>query len=87
VHLIGAGVNSEDGFSGYPDYSSVPPPCISDGAGGLICEARWGDYGASDIDSSGNIWLANEYIGHRPRTLNANWGRFITQLQPRNNAT
>jgi hypothetical protein len=82
VHLIGAGVNSEDGFTGYPNYSPVPPSCMPDGNGGQICEARWGDYGASDIDSAGNIWLANEYIGPRPRTLNANWGTFVTQLQP-----
>ncbi len=82
VHLAGVGVNSEDGFSGYPHASSVPPPCLDLGNGNLLCEARWGDYGAAAIDEDGSIWLAGEYIGPRPRTLFANWGTFIVRLQP-----
>jgi hypothetical protein len=82
VHLAGVGVNSEDGFTGYPDAVSVPPPCIDLGNGKLLCEARWGDYGAAAVDENGSIWLAGEYIGPRPRTLLANWGTFITRLNP-----
>ncbi len=76
IHIAGAGVNSEDGFTGYPHAVSPPPPCIS----ATLCEARWGDYGAAAVDADGSIWLANEYIGPRPRTLLANWGTFITRV-------
>ena len=82
IHIAGAGVNSEDGFTGYPDFVFPPPPCADLGGGKLLCEARWGDYGAAAIDADGSIWLAGEYIGPRPRTLLANWGTFITRLSP-----
>jgi hypothetical protein len=78
IHVTGIGVNSEDGFSGYPNAVSVPPPCLTP----TLCEARWGDYGAAAVDEDGSIWLANEYIGPRPRTLAANWGTFVTRLSP-----
>jgi hypothetical protein len=83
IHVAGAGVNSEDGFTGYP--SSYPPgqaPCDFS-LDPVQCEARWGDYGAAAIGPDGSIWLANEYIGPRPRTLLANWGTFVTRLSPR----
>jgi hypothetical protein len=83
IHIAGAGFNSEDGFSGYPAVSPAPPPC--DGAG--HCEARWGDYGAAAVDEDGSIWLANEYIGPRPRTLLANWGTFLIRLKPWDNGS
>jgi hypothetical protein len=76
IRITGVGVASEDGFSGYPNAVSSPPPCLS----ATLCEARWGDYGAAAVDADGSIWLANEYIGPRPRTLLANWGTFITRL-------
>ncbi len=76
IHIAGMGVNSEDGFTGYPSQVAVPPPCISP----VLCEARWGDYGAASVDADGVIWLAGEYIGPRPRTTLANWGTFITRL-------
>jgi hypothetical protein len=82
IHIAGAGVNSEDGFTGYPDAVFPPPPCVDLGGGKLLCEARWGDYGAAAIDEDGSIWLAGEYIGPRPRSLLANWGTFITRLRP-----
>jgi hypothetical protein len=85
IRISGAGIGSEDGFSGYPDAVSVPPPCEDAGNGQLLCEARWGDYGAAAIDDDGSIWLANEYIGPRPRTLLANWGTFLTRLKPNGN--
>jgi hypothetical protein len=78
IDIVGAGVNSEDGFTGYPKAVSPPPPCFT----ATLCEARWGDYGAAAVDADGSIWLANEYIGPRPRTLSANWGTFITRLSP-----
>src|SRR5260370_14032523 len=61
IHIAGVGVNSEDGFTGYPNEVSVPPPCAS----ATLCEARWGDYGAAAVDENGSIWLAGEYIGPR----------------------
>jgi hypothetical protein len=76
IHIAGVGVNSEDGFTGYPNAVSSPPPCLSP----VLCEARWGDYGAASVDADGSIWLAGEYIGPRPRTSLANWGTFITRL-------
>jgi len=72
-------VNSEDGFTAYP--AETPSPCDSD-TNPTECEARWGDYGAAAVDREGNIWLASEYIGPRPRTVLANWGTFITRLRP-----
>lgn len=73
IHFAGVGVNSEDGFTGYP---SVGAPCLN----AVLCEARWGDYGAATVDADGSIWLANEYVGPRPRTFAGNWGTFITRL-------
>ena len=77
IHFAGLGAGSEDGFSGYPNQSPVPPPCDPSGK---LCSARWGDYGAATVDTDGSIWLANEYIGPRPRSFFANWGTFITRL-------
>jgi hypothetical protein len=83
IHFTGIGVNSEDGLTGYPDaVAPPPPPCLPGPNGTLLCEARWGDYGAAAIGDDGSIWLGSEYIGPRPRTLFANWGTFITHLQP-----
>jgi hypothetical protein len=81
IHVAGAGVNSQDGFSGYP--SQNPPgrtPCNSR-THPTECEARWGDYGATAIGADGSIWLAGEYIGPRPRSVAANWQTFITRLR------
>ena len=81
IHVAGAGVNSEDGFTGYP--SQNPPgvtPCNS-ATNPTECEARWGDYGAAAIGADGSIWLAGEYIGPRPRTVGANFQTFITRLR------
>jgi hypothetical protein len=78
IHIAAAGVNSEDGFTAYP--AETPSPCNSD-KNPTECEARWGDYGAAAVDREGNIWLASEYIGPRPRSALANWGTFITRLR------
>jgi hypothetical protein len=48
------------------------------GAGGGT--ARWGDYSAAVAAPDGSIWIAAEYIPNRPRTVNANWGTFITNV-------
>lgn len=69
VHISGAGVLPEDGFSGYRAF----------GGGGT---ARWGDYSAA-VFSNGKVWLAAEYIpGAPPRTFFANWGTFVTDVAP-----
>jgi len=81
IHLAGVGVNSENGFSGFPNLAFAVP-CFAPVPGqDQLCEARWGDYGAA-IGDDGSIWLANEYIGLRPRSALANWATFITRLKP-----
>ncbi len=71
IHVSGAGAAPEDGFSGYPEFSS-PTPGV----------ARWGDYGAAVPGPNGSIWMASEYIPNTPRTVNANWGTFVTSVTP-----
>jgi len=45
--------------------------------------ARWGDYGATAVDSDGSIWLANETTAPLPeRTILANWATQITHVKP-----
>jgi hypothetical protein len=68
IHISGAGVLPEDGFSGYAAFGS-PTPSV----------ARWGDYSAA-VSADGAIWMGNEFIPGTPRTVNANWGTFITRL-------
>lgn len=83
VHIAGASVGPEDDFTGYPEY----------GGNGV---ARWGDYSAAFAGTDGNIWVATEYIGQTctlaqytadqtcggTRTSLANWGTFITRVNP-----
>ena len=68
IHISGAGVLPEDGFSGYKSEGS-PTPGV----------ARWGDYSAA-VAADGAIWMGNEFIPGTPRTLLANWGTFVTRL-------
>jgi hypothetical protein len=68
IHISGAGVLPEDGFSGYAAFGS-PTPSV----------ARWGDYSAA-VSADGAIWMGNEFIPGTPRTPLANWGTFITRL-------
>ncbi|MGE5292448.1 MAG: hypothetical protein ACM3ML_35720 [Micromonosporaceae bacterium] len=69
IHVSGAGVLPEDGFSGYASEGS-PTPGV----------ARWGDYSAA-VAADGVIWMGNEYIPGTPRTVLANWGTFVTRLR------
>ncbi|SRR5579859_697196 len=66
IQIAASGAAPDDGFSGY--------------GGGRV--GRWGDYSAAVADESGNIWLATEYIPNSPRTVNANWGTFVTEVTP-----
>jgi hypothetical protein len=82
VHVVGAGVGPDDGFTGYAAYNG----------NGI---ARWGDYSAAVTDEWGNVWLAAEYIGQTctfaqfaadttcggTRSLLANWGTFISRVR------
>lgn len=70
VHVAGAGAGSEDGFTGYVAF------------GGTDRVARWGDYSAAVAGPDGSIWLAAEYIPNAPRTILANWGTFVSNVQP-----
>lgn len=65
IHISGAGVLPDDGFTGYQTF----------GGNGI---ARWGDYSAA-VASGGAIWMAAEFIPG-PRTLFANWGTFIAHV-------
>jgi hypothetical protein len=67
IHISGAGVLPEDGFSGYPSF-------------GLANPARWGDYSAAVATPDGQIWMGAEYIPGTPRTLLANWGTFVSHI-------
>lgn len=70
VHVAGAGANSDDSFGGYVAF------------GGTDRVDRWGDYSAAVAAADGSIWLASEYIPNAPRTVLANWGTFISNVQP-----
>ena len=48
IHIAGAGVGPQDGFSGYRAFNNPARP-------------RWGDYGATAV-VNGTVWVASEYI-------------------------
>jgi hypothetical protein len=79
LHISFAGPVADDGFTGYeallPNADVGRKPGTQKGVG------RWGDYGATAVDSDGSIWLANETTS-TTRTLLANWGTQITHVQP-----
>jgi hypothetical protein len=89
VHISGAGVGPEDGFTGYFPFGTGNTAFT-----GRV--ARWGDYSAAVADDSGHVWLAAEYIGQScslaqfeadttcggTRTVLANWGTFMTEVTP-----
>ena len=65
VHVASAGTAPEDGFT-----------CV---APDRLC--RWGDYSAAVASPDGrSIWLATEFIPNTPRTVLANWGTFISNV-------
>jgi hypothetical protein len=66
IHITGPGALPEDGFTGYAAF----------GGNGV---ARWGDYSAA-VFADGAIWMGNEFIPNAPRTVNANWGTFLSRL-------
>ncbi len=66
IQIASAGALPDDGFTGY----------------GGARTSRWGDYSAAVADENGNIWMATEYIPNSPRTVNANWGTFVTEVTP-----
>jgi hypothetical protein len=66
IRITGPGALPEDGFTGYAAF----------GGNGV---ARWGDYSAA-VFADGAIWMGNEFIPNAPRTVNANWGTFLSRL-------
>lgn len=68
VQILAPGAAPNDGFSGYKYFGGS--------------SARTGDYSAATVDERGSIWMAAEYVPSGPRTLLANWGTFIAQIQP-----
>jgi hypothetical protein len=82
ILVLAEGVGPEDGFAGYRIEGGRP---------------RWGDYGAAAVDASGNLWVANEWIGQTctyaefvssnfrcgdTRTALANWSTRISKVAP-----
>ena len=77
VDISSAGVAPDDGFTGYFNTDSSGNP--------LQGVARWGDYSQAQPDENGNMWLAQELVSTKSnthRTGGANYGTFITKLQP-----
>jgi hypothetical protein len=70
VHIAGAGVGPDDGFTGYNAF------------GGSARVARWGDYTAAVAAADGTIWSAAEYIPGGARTAYANWGTYVSHVTP-----
>jgi len=89
VHISGAGVGPEDGFTGYYPFGTGNSQYT-----GRI--ARRGDYGAAVADEHGNVWLASEYINQTcslaqfesdttcggTRTILANRATYVTEVTP-----
>jgi hypothetical protein len=79
LHIAFAGPVPDDGFTGYeallPNVDVARKPGTQKGV------ARWGDYGATAVDTDGSIWVANETTS-TTRTLLANWGTQIEHIQP-----
>jgi len=72
IVLTGIGAQPDDGFTAYAQF----------GGNGV---GRWGDYSAGAVDTYGSIWLGSEYIpdsAKYPRTVDANWGTYITRTNP-----
>jgi hypothetical protein len=83
IKVLAEGVGPQDGFTGYR---------------GFLTRTRWGDYGAAAVDASGNLWVANEWIGQSctlaeyeaapfgqcggTRTALANWSTRISEVAP-----
>lgn len=69
VHVNRIGSAPEDGFTCYAAY----------GGNG---QCRWGDYSAASSDGAGNIVMATEMIPDSPCNTVANWGTYISRLNP-----
>lgn len=68
------GFAPDDGFTAYVPFE-------------VSRVGRWGDYSAAVADEHGNIWMATEAINpplvqFLPGELAANWGTFISMIQP-----
>jgi hypothetical protein len=76
-----SGPVADDGFTGYE--ALLPNATVGRKPGTQKGVARWGDYGATAVDSDGSIWLANETTAPLPeRTILANWATQITHVKP-----
>jgi hypothetical protein len=64
VHLAAAGAEPDNGFTDTAEFGGV---------------GRWGDYSNGEVDTSGNIWLATEYIPNNGDQY-ANWGNRIFEI-------
>lgn len=69
VRIAAPGAGPDDGFTGYQAFG-----------GSRV--GRFGDYSAAVADADGSVWMATEYIPNLPRTVLANWGTFISKVNP-----
>jgi hypothetical protein len=69
LYLSGRGTAPEDGFTCYA-ASGFGPTC------------RWGDYTAASSDGTGRIVMGAEMIPNTARDQQANWGTFLSTLNP-----
>jgi hypothetical protein len=67
IQVVAAGAGPLDDFSGYPAF----------GGNGV---ARWGDYSWAVAAPGGHIWVASEFIPDQARTLDTNYGTYITEV-------
>jgi hypothetical protein len=64
AHIAAAGVEPDNGFTGTAEFGGV---------------GRWGDYSNGEVDTSGNFWLATQYIPSNGDNV-ANWGNRIFEI-------
>ena len=69
IYVTAPGAGPSDDFSSLKSQLGV-------GSG------RWGDYTAAVSDTSGNIWMGDEYISGVERTPLANWATFLSEVTP-----
>lgn len=69
ITVVGPGSAPEDGFTCYA-AEGFGPAC------------RWGDYSAASSDGSGHVVVGDEMIPNTARDPLANWGTFITTINP-----
>lgn len=69
IYVTGAGTTAADDFSAVKAFQGH----------GVI---RWGDYTAAVSDTSGTVWMADEYISGLEQDSMGNWATFVSHVTP-----